>query len=197
MFRSREGKVLGRKSMVSYGSTRLKLVAAMILGLVVISHAVIDPANALTIELKDVAADRVERQRAAATGALPLPGTPDVGVLQQRLKEKGVTLSSPILIRIFKAESELEVWKQKDDAFILFATYPICHWSGTLGPKLRDGDRQAPEGYYTVTRRRRGMWGDGRCRSISAFPTSSTSHRRGPGPTSSSMAGARRSAASR
>ena len=161
MFRSREGKVLGRKSMVSYGSTRLKLVAAMILGLVAISRAATDPANALTIELKDVAADRVERQRAAATGALPLPGTPDVGVLQQRLKEKGVTLSSPILIRIFKAESELEVWKQKDDAFILFATYPICHWSGTLGPKLRDGDRQAPEGYYTVTRaqaRHVGRW---------------------------------------
>ncbi len=152
--------------MVSYGSTRLKLFAAMILGLVAISHVAIDldvisPANALTIELKDVATDRIERQRAAATGALPLPGTPDVAVLQQRLREKGVTLSSPILIRIFKAESELEVWKQKDDGFILFATYPICHWSGTLGPKLRDGDRQAPEGYYTVTRaqaRHVGRW---------------------------------------
>ena len=147
--------------MVSYGSTRLKLVAAIFLGLVAISHAASRPANALTIELKDVAADRVERQRAAATGALPLPGTPDVAVLQPRLREKGVTLSSPILVRIFKTESELEIWKQKDDRFVLFATYPICHWSGTLGPKLRDGDRQAPEGFYTVTRaqaRHVGRW---------------------------------------
>ncbi len=153
---SREGRVLGRKSMVSFGLSRLKLVAAMMFSLVAIGHA-----HALTIELKDVAADRLERQRAAATGALPLPGTPDVAVLQERLRAEGVTLSSPILIRIFKAESELEIWKQKDDGFILFATYPICHWSGTLGPKLRDGDRQAPEGYYTVTRaqaRHVGRW---------------------------------------
>ena len=109
-------------------------------------------AHALSIELKDVSADRVERQRLAATGALPLPGTPNVAVLQERLRDKGVTLAAPILIRIFKAESELEIWKQKGDAFVLFATYPICHWSGTIGPKLRDGDKQAPEGFYTVTR---------------------------------------------
>lgn len=118
-------------------------------------------AQALTIELKDVAADRVERQRAAAAGALPLPGTPNVAVLQARLRDKGVTLADPILIRIFKAESELEIWKQKGGGYILFATYPICHWSGTLGPKLRDGDRQAPEGYYTLSRsqtRHVGRW---------------------------------------
>ncbi len=35
--------------------------------------------------------------------------------------------------------------------YTLFATYPICYWSGTLGPKLKEGDRQAPEGFYTVT----------------------------------------------
>jgi murein L,D-transpeptidase YafK len=112
----------------------------------------VEAAYALTIELKDVAADRIERQRAAAVGALPLPGTPDVGVLQGRLRDKGVTLAEPILIRIFKAESEVEIWKEKGDRYILFATYPICYWSGTLGPKLRDGDRQAPEGFYTLTK---------------------------------------------
>ena len=56
---SREGRVLGRKSMVSFGLSRLKLVAAMMFSLVAIGHA-----HALTIELKDVAADRLERQRA-------------------------------------------------------------------------------------------------------------------------------------
>ena len=109
-------------------------------------------AQALVIELKDVAADRVERQRAAAAGALPLPNTPNVSEFNDRVKAKGVRLSSPVIIRVFKSESELEVWKEKDGAFLLFATYPICHWSGSVGPKLRDGDKQAPEGYYTVNR---------------------------------------------
>lgn len=119
------------------------------------------PALALTIELKDVAADRVERQRAAAAGLLPLPGTPELDMLNARLREKGVSLTAPILVRVFKAESELEVWKEKDGGFVLFATYPICHWSGSLGPKLREGDKQTPEGFYTVTRpqtRHVGRW---------------------------------------
>lgn len=110
-------------------------------------------AHALFIELKDVAADRVERQRNFQDGALPLPGTPDVSQLDQRLKEMGVRLASPMLIRIFKTESELEVWKEKNGEMVLFATYPICHWSGSLGPKLRQGDKQAPEGFYTVTKK--------------------------------------------
>jgi murein L,D-transpeptidase YafK len=69
---------------------------------------------------------------------------------QQRLEQKGMTAGSPLMIRVFKAESELEVWLQTYDRFELFATYPICFWSGTLGPKLREGDRQAPEGLYSV-----------------------------------------------
>ena len=117
-----------------------------------LTTAMTSPAAALSIELKDVAADRVERQRDFAAGALPLPGTPNVAILDERLKEKGVTLTSPILIRVFKAESELEIWKEKSGVFELFAVYPICHWSGTIGPKLRTGDKQAPEGFYTVSR---------------------------------------------
>jgi murein L,D-transpeptidase YafK len=67
------------------------------------------------------------------------------------LAAKGMTEDQPILIRIFKAESELEVWKQKDDGhFYHFKTYPICAYSGGLGPKLKQGDRQAPEGFYLV-----------------------------------------------
>jgi murein L,D-transpeptidase YafK len=56
----------------------------------------------------------------------------------------------PILIRIFKRESELELWLRDGDRFQLYATYPICFWSGKLGPKEREGDRQAPEGFYSV-----------------------------------------------
>jgi murein L,D-transpeptidase YafK len=110
-------------------------------------------ALALPLEVKDVAADRAERKRAAAEGKLPLPGTPDLARLEERLAAKGVAPDASILIRIFKAESELEVWTSRGGgaAYMLFATYPICYWSGTLGPKLKEGDRQAPEGFYTVT----------------------------------------------
>src|SRR5215471_5857740 len=58
--------------------------------------------------------------------------------------------SSPLLIRIFKEESVLELWMRKGERFELFTSYPICSWSGTLGPKEYEGDRQAPEGFYTV-----------------------------------------------
>ena len=59
---------------------------------------------------------------------------------------------SPILVRIFKEESELEVWKQDTTGqFELLKVYPICRWSGELGPKINEGDRQAPEGFYAIT----------------------------------------------
>jgi len=55
-------------------------------------------------------------------------------------------------VRIFKEEAELEVWKQDADGqFALLKTYPICRWSGELGPKIKEGDRQAPEGFYNIT----------------------------------------------
>lgn len=35
--------------------------------------------------------------------------------------------------------------------FVRFRAYPICAFSGALGPKLRVGDGQAPEGFYAVS----------------------------------------------
>ncbi|MEO0671690.1 MAG: murein L,D-transpeptidase family protein [Pseudomonadota bacterium] len=71
------------------------------------------------------------------------------------LGAKKMQSHAPIFIRIFKEESELEVWKQRPDGrFHHFKTYPICTWSGALGPKLKEGDKQAPEGFYTVNRHR-------------------------------------------
>ena len=68
------------------------------------------------------------------------------------IEKKNMSKESPILVRLFKEESELEVWKEdKDGRFALLKTYPICRWSGELGPKVKMGDRQAPEGYYTIT----------------------------------------------
>jgi murein L,D-transpeptidase YafK len=68
------------------------------------------------------------------------------------LEQKNMPKDSPILVRIFKEESELEVWKQDATGhFQILKVYPICRWSGDLGPKVREGDRQAPEGFYTIT----------------------------------------------
>ena len=96
----------------------------------------------------------IERKKAAnlarASLNLPLPGTPDLAGLGGRLAALNLTLGAPVLIRIFKREFELELWIARDGAFHKFATYPICRWSGRLGPKFSTGDRQAPEGFYTV-----------------------------------------------
>ncbi len=71
---------------------------------------------------------------------------------QVLLAKNGMTQDAPIFVRIFKEESQLEIWKQKADGrFHHFKTYPICTWSGELGPKLREGDKQSPEGFYRVT----------------------------------------------
>jgi murein L,D-transpeptidase YafK len=60
--------------------------------------------------------------------------------------------AAPILIRIYKEESTLEVWKQdRSGKFALLNSYPICKFSGNLGPKLVQGDYQAPEGFYDIT----------------------------------------------
>jgi murein L,D-transpeptidase YafK len=117
------------------------------------------PANALTIELKDVAPDRIERQRAFAMGNLPLPGTPDIANLDQRLASKQLKVGDQVFIRIFKAESELEIWMKRGQTFVLLDIYPMCHWSGTVGPKVNEGDKQSPEGFYSVTRKQLHLFG--------------------------------------
>lgn len=69
----------------------------------------------------------------------------------KKMKSKGMAKTSPILIRIYKEEDVLEVWKQKDTGrYALLESFEICKWSGVLGPKFKEGDRQAPEGFYNV-----------------------------------------------
>ncbi|RUV69297.1 MAG: murein L,D-transpeptidase [Mesorhizobium sp.] len=67
------------------------------------------------------------------------------------MNAKGMTRTSPVMARIFKEEGKLEIWKAKTNGrYDLVASYDICKWSGKLGPKFTEGDRQAPEGFYTV-----------------------------------------------
>jgi murein L,D-transpeptidase YafK len=91
----------------------------------------------------------------------PLPASAVTADRDSRLAAKGLSAGNPVMIRIFKAESEFELWMLRDERFELFATYPICKWSGKLGPKLHEGDKQAPEGMYTVAMpqiHRKGRW---------------------------------------
>ena len=68
------------------------------------------------------------------------------------MKAKGTDQNAPMLIRAYKKEAELEIWKQKKDGtYVQLKTYPMCRWSGQLGPKRTEGDRQVPEGFYTIT----------------------------------------------
>lgn len=67
------------------------------------------------------------------------------------MQQKGMTKESPILLRIYKEESELEIWKKTTAGrYELLKKFPICKWSGELGPKIKTGDRQAPEGFYFI-----------------------------------------------
>ncbi len=68
------------------------------------------------------------------------------------LQQTGLSLGAPLYIRMFKLEAEMEVWLQRASGeYALFRTYTICNWSGDVGPKIREGDKQAPEGFYIVT----------------------------------------------
>ncbi len=113
------------------------------------------PAQAFSIELRGAAPMRIERQRQYALRPAEQRNIePATDAIRERLIRIGAHEGSPVFIRVFKAESELEVWVRGRARFVLFKRYRICFWSGTLGPKLNEGDGQTPEGFYTITRRR-------------------------------------------
>ncbi|MGO4736139.1 hypothetical protein AB4099_06325 [Bosea sp. 2KB_26] len=88
-----------------------------------------------------------ERYRGSARHNIPIPSA-----TYALMSEKGMSKDQPILIRSYKKESELEVWKRKGDGrYALLKTFPMCRWSGQLGPKVREGDRMAPEGFYAIS----------------------------------------------
>jgi murein L,D-transpeptidase YafK len=69
----------------------------------------------------------------------------------QKIKAKGMAKNAPVMFRLIKDEHVVEVWKQKSTGrYEMVQNYNICAWSGTLGPKFKEGDRQAPEGYYPI-----------------------------------------------
>jgi murein L,D-transpeptidase YafK len=88
---------------------------------------------------------------AACQDATPKHLKPLPAKLKAKMEQLNMDPKAPVYIRSFKETSEFEVWKQRrDGTYGLLKTYDICKWSGKLGPKVREGDRQAPEGFYTV-----------------------------------------------
>jgi murein L,D-transpeptidase YafK len=72
--------------------------------------------------------------------------------LKKAFKSKALDWHFNLYIRVFKAEKELEIWVFNKDSFHFFKTYPVCEMSGTLGRKYKQGDKQVPEGFYTIER---------------------------------------------
>jgi murein L,D-transpeptidase YafK len=88
-----------------------------------------------------------DRYRGSARHFIPIPSA-----TYTLMSEKGMSKDQPVLIRSYKKESELEIWKRKANGeYALLKTFPMCRWSGQLGPKVREGDRMAPEGFYAIT----------------------------------------------
>lgn len=88
--------------------------------------------------------DHIDRAQAAEARNKP--------ALERDLRELGLRFGAPVFMRIFKREKQLELWLEGDGhRFVLFRRYPICTYSGDLGPKQREGDNQSPEGFYRVS----------------------------------------------
>lgn len=102
-----------------------------------------------------LAASTAEAPRSTRSDAARERVTPR---LERELRESGLTLGSAVFLRIYKDEGTLEAWVDDGERFQRFRSYPICTFSGGLGPKQKTGDRQAPEGAYFVTPGRMNPW---------------------------------------
>ncbi|PNG27977.1 L,D-transpeptidase family protein [Methylocella silvestris] len=88
---------------------------------------------------------------APPAGASPKSEQPIPAATLTLMQSRDTAPDAPILMRAFKKESEIEVWKRNHSGrYVLLKSFPICRWSGKLGPKVAQGDRQSPEGFYSV-----------------------------------------------
>lgn len=78
-----------------------------------------------------------------------------VARIEPRVSERladlpALTDGHPITLIAMKEERMLQVWKRFADVNRLVTTYSFTAFSGELGPKLREGDGQIPEGIYRI-----------------------------------------------
>src|SRR5262249_11152890 len=137
------GIQIGKVDVGGMAMMRAKVVRALVLAAVF--AAALTPVAGLAEDSNHLPPKATKELPPKATKELP----PE---LLSLLRQKKMPKHSPILMRIFKEEAELEVWKQDTTGrFQTLKTFPICRRSGDLGPKMHEGDRQAPEGFYTIT----------------------------------------------
>ena len=141
-----------RSAAKSIGNASLAYRLAWLLAISALALATVASLSLLAPHYIDEASIRFERLKRDVMwrAGYRLIGTPEYDELQTRLASRNLELGAPIFIRVFKREFELELLMKRDGRFHLFQTYPICKWSGRLGPKLKEGDHQSPEGFYTV-----------------------------------------------
>ena len=107
----------------------------------------------MILAIKSLASDIPTSARAERSIAQVEP------TLKEELSKRGLKYGAPVFIRIFKDPGTLEVWLESDDGiFVNFKSYEICTFSGNLGPKLKQGDHQSPEGFYFVNADRLNPW---------------------------------------
>ncbi len=70
--------------------------------------------------------------------------------IKTAFQAKNLPFPSQILIQVFKIENELDVWVKDTNQYKLFKTYKICKISGVSGRKIKEGDKQVPEGFYFI-----------------------------------------------
>jgi murein L,D-transpeptidase YafK len=90
----------------------------------------------------------------ASVGGMNAAVTPVQPAAPEVSAEGGFRKGQQVYVRIFKKEGVLELWmKRGDNNYALYKSYPVCKWSGQLGPKTRQADYQSPEGFYSVSAR--------------------------------------------
>ncbi len=109
--------------------------------------------HARLVALAAVAAASLTLAACSDYGNLPKEMRPLPKETRELITKKGMKDTAPVLVRIYKEESKLEIWKRQEATgrFAYLKSFDICKWSGELGPKKVEGDRQAPEGFYTIT----------------------------------------------
>lgn len=103
---------------------------------------------AMTVPAMKLGSESMQKSRESEAAERVRPA------LKSDLTVLGLKFGAPVFLRVFKQEKLLELWlRAEDQRYVLFRSYPICTYSGELGPKLRQGDQQAPEGFYKVSQR--------------------------------------------
>lgn len=61
-----------------------------------------------------------------------------------------LTDGKDIILLVLKEERIMELWKRRDTSWVYTDTFEFTNFSGELGPKLEEGDKQIPEGIYKI-----------------------------------------------